>query len=318
MSFLRFVSHGLAVSAVGAAMALFTAGSAYAQQCPDWQLNGIPVATDAETAWVPQQYPMYAGGALDLSLCTSVPNGRGHVTAAPSFSISYDARNTGRALEFRVDSQCDTTLLVNDATANWQFSDDDGGTVNPRLRLADAASGRYDVWVGTYGAEACQATLVVEAFPPQAAAPAAAVCPDWSLGGSQVQLNGAQSEARAVTAGGQVSLFEDTCGMEAHGFVAQAPDFSVQFDPQGQNLTLDISVQGQCDTLMLINDPNTNWLFNDDTNELQPMLSFPAAVAGRYDVWVGTFGPELCAANVTFSSYGAPVVTPTAPAAPSK
>ena len=316
MVFTRFVSHGLAVSAVGAVLSVFSAGSALAQQCPDWQLNGIPVSTDAETAWTAQQYPMYAGGGLDLSLCTSVPNGRGFITAAPSFSISYDARSMGRALEFRVESQCDTTLLINDATATWQFSDDDGGTLNPRLRLAGAPSGRYDVWVGTYGNSACQAPLVVESFPPQAAV--AATCPEWSLGGAEVRLNASQSETRPVTAGGQVSLFDNACGIQGHGFVAQAPDFSVMFDPQGQNATLEVSVQGQCDTLMLINDAQATWLFNDDTNDLNPMLSLPNAVAGRYDVWIGTFGSQLCPANVTFSSYGPQAVPPTTPAAPSK
>ena len=67
MIFTRFVSHGLAVSAVGAVLSVFSAGSALAQQCPDWQLNGIPVSTDAETAWTAQQYPMYALSLIHIS-----------------------------------------------------------------------------------------------------------------------------------------------------------------------------------------------------------------------------------------------------------
>lgn len=289
--------RGLVVAAAAALLGLAAAGEATAQQCPDWQLNGIPISTDAETAWVPQSYTMFAGGGLDLSACTSLP-GYGYITAAPNFSITYDARGLGRDLEFRVESSCDTTLLVNDASAQWTFNDDTNG-LNPAVRLAGAQTGRYDLWVGTYGTQPCQATLIVETFPP---APAA-VCPDWSLGGAQVNLAMGQSESRAVVAGGSVNMFDNQCGIEAHGYIAQAPDFSLYFDPQGNVATLDISVQGDCDTLLLINDPNTNWLFNDDSNDLQPRIDIGDAGAGRYDIWVGTFGASTCNAVLNVSAY---------------
>ena len=124
MSFYQRFTTGFLIAAAGLAV---TVGAASAQQCPDWQLNGIPISTDAETAWTPQRYQMFAGGGLDLSLCTQM-QGRGFVTAAPNFSISYDARNFGRDLEFRVESTCDTTLLINDASAQWIFNDDEDGT----------------------------------------------------------------------------------------------------------------------------------------------------------------------------------------------
>lgn len=287
-------------------------GAAAAQQCPDWQLNGVPITTDAEAAWVPQQYPMFAGGTIDLSQCTAT-GGVGRVTAAPSFSITYDARNLGRDLEFRVVSECDTTLLINDAGAQWQFSDDADGTLAPRLRLAGAPSGRYDIWVGSYSGQSCQATLIAETYPGADTPATPSVCPDWSLGGAELRLVNGQSDSRPVVAGGQVNLFHGSCGIEAHGYVAQAPDFTLYFDPQGAVSTLDISVRGQCDTLLLVNDPSTNWIFNDDAVDLQPRITIGDAVTGRYDIWVGTFGSSTCQSTVNISASSPVPVTQPAP-----
>lgn len=323
MSLFHSLKSGTLIATAGLALAVLTAGSAMAQQCPEWQLNGIPITTDADTAWVPQQFPTYAGGAVDLTACPSVP-GVGRVTAAPSFSLTYDARNMGRDLEFRVQSDCDTTLLINDASAQWHFNDDSDGTLSPRLRLANAISGRYDLWIGTFGGQSCQATLIAETFPgagsvppPPPPPPPAPVCPDWSLGGAELRLTAGQTEQRSVVAGGSISMFSNQCGYDAHGYVAQAPDFTLYFDPQGVVSTLDISVTGQCDETLLVNDPGTNWLFNDDSDSLHPRITIGDAVAGRYDIWVGTFGSSTCQATITVNA-STPAPAPVAPPAPSK
>jgi hypothetical protein len=77
--------------------------------------------------------------------------------------MTYDAQSRGRALEFRVQGTCDTVLLVNGATAQWYFNDDDNGS-DPRIRIANAPSGQYDIWVGTFGTQTCNAQLIVESF----------------------------------------------------------------------------------------------------------------------------------------------------------
>ena len=313
MSFYRSFRQGFRIAAAGCALGLTMAGAAAAQQCPDWQLGGIPLTTDAETAWVPQQYPLFAGGGLDLSACATVP-GVGRVTPAPTFTLSSDDRGMGRDLDFRVQTDCDATLLINDYSGQWHFNDDEDGTLQPRLRLPAAASGRYDIWVGTFGAQSCQATLVVETVPPAGGSSGGttpATCPDWSLGGAEVNLALGGNESRQVVAGGPVNMFDNACGIEAHGYVAQAPDFTLYFDPAGQVSTLSVTVDGQCDTTLLVNDPTTAWLFNDDTNGLQPAIEIGDAAAGRYDIWVGTFGQSTCQSSITFSA-----VAPGAPQAP--
>lgn len=312
MSF-KSLATGIFAALAAAAFSIAATGSASAQQCPDWQLNGVPISTDAEAAWTAQSYTMYAGGVVDLLQCDET-QGVGYTTAAPSFTLSYDALDMGRDLDFRVEADCDTTLLINTATSSWEFNDDDNSR-DPRLLLSEAPSGRYDIWVGTYGEQSCQATLIAETLPH-----VEAVCPDWTLGGAQINSTAGQSSTHPVVAGGAVNLFEGTCDVPGHGYVAQAPDFSLYFDPMGQASTLTISATGDCDETLLISDANSQWLFNDDATDLHPGLTIENAAAGRYDIWVGTFGEQACQSTLSVSSTGqAPQPTaPAAPAAPSK
>lgn len=292
--------RGSLLTAAGLVLAAGIAAPAAAQQCPDWQQDGVTLSIDAQTAWSAQSYPMMAGGGLNLGACGTLP-GTGYVTMAPHFTITYDARNTGYDLDFRVDSQCDTVMLINDAGAAWHFNDDADGTLNARLRLANAPSGIYDVWVGTYSPQACAATLILETFPAGAGAVAGG-CPDWSLGGAEMQIGAGQSDRREVVAGGPVNLFNNECGTGGHGHVAQAPDFSLYYDGQDSGATLQVSVQAQCDTLLLINDPGTTWLFNDDHTSFDPQISIEAAASGRYDIWVGTYGDAMCQSTMSVAS----------------
>lgn len=308
----RFKSTFL-TAATGAVLSLGVAGSAAAQQCPDWQLGGVPLTTDAQQAYTAQQYPMYAGGSTDLSQCgNGAYSAYGRTTAAPSFSVAYDAMNMGRELEFRVVSECDTVLLVNDSSAQWHYNDDADGTLSPRLRLTTAPSGRYDVWVGSYSGQSCPATLYVQTWggtptPP----PYAPTCPDWQMGGAEMRMGYGQSDARTVVAGGSVNMFQNQCGIEAGGYVAQAPDFTLYYDPAGYpNAWLDISVTGECDTTLLINGQDATWNYNDDTDGFHPRVRYENAAAGRYDVWVGTYSPSTCNATLNVTSYAPQAVTP--------
>lgn len=292
------LSRGRVAALLALAAFAALASPAAAQQCPDWRQNGAGINTDADTLWSPRSWSVTAGGPLNLPNCGSVP-GTGQITAAPDFTVTYDALSRGHALEFRIESQCDTVLLVNDASAGWHFSDDEDGTLNPRLRLGNAASGIYDVWVGTYGQSNCAATLVLETFPGPVAMSS---CPDWSLGGAELRMSSGETVSRAVTAGGSVNLFAGDCGTSGHGYVAQAPDFTLYYETRSGRRPLEISVQAQCDTVLLVNDPAAGWWFNDDHVSLDPQVTIQGAQTGRYDIWVGTYGDALCQATLNVSA----------------
>lgn len=140
------------------------ATQAAAQQCPDWRLSAVQSYNyTSDHLWTPRGHSVVAGGTINLRNCNSVP-GVGHVIQRPDFSFQFNANQRRRDLEFRVRGDCDTVLLVNDASGRWHFNDDADGTLHPRLRLPSAREGRYDVWVGTYGTSTCRARMTVETF----------------------------------------------------------------------------------------------------------------------------------------------------------
>ena len=95
----------------------------------------------------PRVVDLQAGGdraASDLSSsCT------GFVTNAPDVRLHYNAGSL--PLIISVDSDEDTTLIVNAPDGSY-YCDDDGGEngLNPAIRFDSPDSGRYEIWVGTY------------------------------------------------------------------------------------------------------------------------------------------------------------------------
>jgi hypothetical protein len=79
-----------------------------------------------------------------------------------------------------------------------------------------------------------------------------------------------------------------------NAYVATAPDFKL-FYTNG-NFALTIYAESQADTTLLDNLPNGTWVANDDTNGLNPQLRFAQPMSGRYDIYVGTFGPNTAPA----------------------
>jgi hypothetical protein len=73
------------------------------------------------------------------------------------------------------------------------------------------------------------------------------------------------------------------------GWIATAPDYRVNFTAGSADLTLIFSVQSEADTTLVINDSQGNWLCNDDSDGLNPVVHIDAPVSGQYDVWVGTY-----------------------------
>ena len=96
----------------------------------------------------PRVVPVQSGGNIDAE--TIDPSCRGFISNAPDVRLYYDAGSL--PLIISVASSADTTLVINGPDGRW-YCDDDGGVngLNPMVRFDDPESGRYEIWVGTYG-----------------------------------------------------------------------------------------------------------------------------------------------------------------------
>lgn len=135
------------IFAAGAALAMFTAGSAVAQ---DFSLNPTYGTVNLTAGFTPDPYTvdLQSGGSIDASTLSS--SCRGFIANAPDFRVNYTSGSF--PLIISAASSTDTTLVVNGPDGSWYCDDDSGNEgMNPSLRFGSPASGQYDVWVGTYG-----------------------------------------------------------------------------------------------------------------------------------------------------------------------
>lgn len=280
--------------------------------CPENRAPGQALRFDgAQLAGAGQTLRLTAGGPHNLDTCAAP--GRGWVPAAPQFTIQV-GRAGGRDLTFRVDAPCDTVLLVADARGAWQFNDDTHG-LDPAITLRAAPDGAYAVWLGTYGqGGSCAATLQVRAGPdaPAPVTPSVtAACPDPGQDGRALVYDARQLAAGQrvrVTAGGPLDLRACPQGLGL-GYIIPAPDFTLTLPalPRGQGLEL--VTDAVCDPVLLARGPDGRWHFNDDHAGLDSRLHVDAAPPGAYDIWVGTYGRDTCAAELILRT-GAPATPP--------
>ena len=152
------------------ASVLLMVSATLANACPDYTLWGNDrYEYSARDLYQPRGFNVVAGGQYNLASCGfraknwSGPM-PGYMIKQPDFSITVN-NLSGFQIEFRVVSDCDSTLLINTAARNWYFDDDDNGNADPKIRLTRPASnGIYDIWIGTFDGSQCNAQLIVETF----------------------------------------------------------------------------------------------------------------------------------------------------------
>jgi len=102
-----------------------------------------------------------------------------------------------------------------------------------------------------------------------------------------------------VTPGGNINLRDarSRIGISAAGYIADAPDVRLQYTSGSYNLTIKVDGAGT-DTVLLINGPNGDWFYDDDTNGLNPQIRFNSPSSGQYDIWVGTYSNSRSSSSV--------------------
>ena len=105
----------------------------------------------------PHQVSVTAGGS-DATAAIGAPDTcLGKIAAAqPDVRLNFTVGEL--PLRIFVDSETDTTLVVNAPDGSWHCNDDgaDAG-LNPLVQFDAPPSGQYDIWVGVYGDEAATA-----------------------------------------------------------------------------------------------------------------------------------------------------------------
>lgn len=113
----------------------------------------------------PHVVVVQAGGSEDAGVATQCP---GFVNAAPDYELNYTAGRQFDVLNIYARSKADTLLVVNTPSGHWICNDDYSG-LDPLISLQRPESGIYDIWVGTYGADAGfpPANLYISELPPR-------------------------------------------------------------------------------------------------------------------------------------------------------
>ena len=290
---------------------------AAAQACPNIDLTGQSINQSAQALAAGQTFPVVAGGNIDTSQCMDVP-GVGFVADAPDFELSLSGSAGAQDLELAVVADCDATLLINDATGEWQYGDDADGTFNPRVVIPAAADGVYDIWVGSYDSASCNATLRVQTYG-SGDGPAADRPDDGrhrrmprplASGGGATGIRH-EPASHAASAGGRGRRRHVSGGcaeIPGSGYIIQNPDFELALSGNAQGQDMEVRLTSACDTVLLVNDATGEWQFVDDAEgTLNPVVVIPAAMDGVYDIWVGTLAEENCDATFSIAAVGAAV-----------
>jgi hypothetical protein len=124
------------------------------------------------------------------------------------------------------------------------------------------------------------------------AAGSAMACPNWQAAPSfgQIDLSAGfmpDPYVRNITAGGRYDLAGCFNSYGWGGSVASKPDFDLYWS--GYSGALTIAVQAQGDAVLLINAPDGQWYYADNSAGGQEALTFSNPQEGLYDIWIGAY-----------------------------
>ncbi|WP_185985138.1 hypothetical protein [Aureimonas mangrovi] len=135
--------------------------------CPDPSQYGSTHRFSGSELYSEKTFRVRAGGDTSIQRCKNVApgtdDGQGYVMSKPDFSFNLSGMS-GYTLTVSVKSECDSVLLINTASENWFYDDDDAGNLDAKINLTRPANGWLDIWVGTHDGSYCDAVLSLETF----------------------------------------------------------------------------------------------------------------------------------------------------------
>ncbi len=231
-----------------------------------------------------------------------------------AWSYAIDGQ-AGQTISVRMESDGSGDLdcflaLVDDNETILSQDDDSGGGTNSLLTYTLPSAGRYYLVATRYNADTGQTSggFVLGYYEADASAATAgtqttATTPgsgglDYSLTptfGTIELTYGFPEDPHTVelVAGGEVdaaAALGGTCTGQAAGYVAQAPDYRLNYT--NGSYALRVFFTGQADTTLVINAPDGLWYCDDDSGgNGHPVITFTSPLTGQYDIWVGSAQP---------------------------
>lgn len=138
------------------AVSMVAAASSAAAQDLSARASSGEISRSAGFSPDPITVSIYSGGAIDASRSIG-GSCVGMIADAPDYEFTYQAGSW--PLTFAVDSDYDTSLIINGPDGEWYCVDDSEG-LNPILRWGSPLSGTYDIWIGAVG-DAGPSTLYI-------------------------------------------------------------------------------------------------------------------------------------------------------------
>ena len=281
------------IAAIAAIVGL--AAGAGAARAQDWTLDPAYGTTKLAAGFDVHTVALLAGGPENAANNVG-GDCVGFVAEAPDLRVVFTAGTS--PLVFSVESETDTTLVVNGPDGNWLCNDDSRGTLNPTIVISGPMSGQYDIWVGTFcDAGFADAVLTISEEDTGLAL-------DWSLTPNYGTIDltaGFTPDPFAVdiAAGGDVDarMTDDNC----RGFASAAPDLRLNYT--AGDFPLFFSVEADADTTLIISDPFGAWICDDDSGPaLNPQIAIGEPQSGQYDIWIGTYSAGPTSAATLFIS----------------
>lgn len=120
-------------------------------------------------------------------------------------------------------------------------------------------------------------------------------CPNYNIGRTafgQATMFAGQRQYRVphITAGGRFPLTNCFPGTNWRGFTITRPDFRFFYQGSSPTGQLTFQLTSVIDSVLLINTPDGQWFFNDDSNgTFNSTLTFSPVLEGQYDIWTGAY-----------------------------
>lgn len=243
----------------------------------------------------------------------------GYVAASPAVTADYQGDADQLRAFFYSDG--DTTLVVETPGGDILCNDNTNQLVlDPTIAITQPVKGPYNVWVGSINPKdlvpgflvftthdnVTAGTLALASLVKRPAAPAVLPHRERLTNAAQriAAVTAKLTAVEALAAGGkdvtknftasgslpapELQTGDTLCG----GLVNETPDYA--FDWSGATDALNLLVEANADTTLLVRAPDGSYLCADDTDgprNLNPLLTIREPADGQYLVWIGRVDP---------------------------